>query len=66
MIHTAEDIPADLAIILSSPPAAAGALVLLLLLSAVRKCKFDWQLVVFFLKHKKKENDSKTAIPIQI
>ena len=33
MIHTAEDIPADLAIILSSPPAAAGALVLLLLLS---------------------------------
>ena len=41
MIHTAEDIPADIAIILSSPPAAAGTLVLLLLLSAVRICKFD-------------------------
>ena len=34
MIHTAEDIPADLPIVLSSPPAAAaGTLVLLLLLS---------------------------------
>ena len=34
MTHTAEDIPADLDITLSSPPAAAaGTLVLLLLLS---------------------------------